>query len=74
MWLDKVIPPPICLTTFILNRGQAAQLQARYNIRPADALHVATAVSRGATGFITNDKSLHSLQPVLELLVLDDFL
>lgn len=52
---------------------QAAQLRAAYNIRPADALLVATAVFSGATAFITNDKKLERLDSVISILVLDSF-
>lgn len=51
---------------------RAAQLRARYNLRPADALHVATAVVNGATAWITNDKKLARLAPELAVIVLDD--
>ncbi len=53
---------------------QAAQLRAAYNIRPADALLVATAVISGATAFITNDKKLERLDSVISILVLDSFI
>lgn len=52
---------------------RAAQLRARYRIRPADALQVATALVHGATAFVTNDRLLTRLLPVLDVVVLDDF-
>ena len=52
---------------------QAAQLRARYRIRPADALHVASALLHGATAFVTNDRKLARLAPVLDVIILDDF-
>lgn len=52
---------------------QAAQLRARYRIRPADALQVATALVHGATAFVTNDRQLTRLHPALDVVVLDDF-
>ncbi len=52
---------------------QAAQLRANYNIRPADALQVATAVISHATAYITNDRGLSRLNPLLTILILDDF-
>ena len=52
---------------------RAAQLRARYRIRPADALQVATALVHGATAFVTNDRFLTRLDQVLELIVLQDY-
>lgn len=52
---------------------RAAQLRARYRIRPADALHVATALVRGATAFVTNDRGLARLAPALDIVTLNDF-
>ena len=53
---------------------RAAQLRALYNIRPADALLVATGLSRGATAWISNDKQLRRLASEIELFVLDEWL
>lgn len=52
---------------------RAAQLRAQYDVRPADALHVATALVHQATAYITNDKALGRLDSLLDILVLDDF-
>jgi predicted nucleic acid-binding protein len=52
---------------------RAAQLQVYYNLRPADALQVATAVTHQATIWISNDKKLRQLSPRLDILILDDF-
>ena len=52
---------------------QAAQLRASYRVRPADALQVATALIHSATAFVTNDRSLTRLAPMLEIVMLDDF-
>jgi predicted nucleic acid-binding protein len=52
---------------------QAAQLRARFRIRPADALQVASGLVHGATIFVTNDRALERLQPVIAMLILDDF-
>jgi predicted nucleic acid-binding protein len=51
----------------------AAQLRAKYNISPPDALQVAASLSYGAKAFFTNDKRLSKLDEVIEILVLDDF-
>jgi predicted nucleic acid-binding protein len=52
---------------------RAAQLRARYNVRPADALQVATALVHKATAFVTNDQRLARLSPELDVIALDDF-
>jgi predicted nucleic acid-binding protein len=52
----------------------AAQLRAKYNVAPPDALHVAASLSFGAKAFLTNDKRLSRLQELIDVLVLDDFL
>ena len=52
---------------------RAAQLRARYDIRPADALQVATALVHEATAFVTNDRRLERLESLLDIIVLDDF-
>ncbi len=51
---------------------QAAQLRAQYRLRPADALQLATALVGGATLFVTNDRDLTRVAPVLPVLVLED--
>ena len=52
---------------------RAAQLRARYRVRPADALQVATALVHEATGFVTNDRDLTRLSPELDVIALHDF-
>jgi predicted nucleic acid-binding protein len=52
---------------------RAAQLRARYRLRLADALQVAMALVHGATAFVTNDRQLRPLVPLLEIFILDDF-
>lgn len=52
---------------------QSAQLRALYNLRPADALQVGTAIISGATVWISNDKQLKRLEPGLEVIILEDF-
>ena len=51
----------------------AAQLRAKYNVSPPDALQVAASLSYGAKAFLTNDKRLSKLQELIDILVLDDF-
>ncbi|MEM7535332.1 MAG: PIN domain-containing protein [Chloroflexota bacterium] len=65
------------LTIMDANREVArkgAQLRAKYNLRPADALQVATTIVGGATVWCTNDKKLKRVAPEIEVIVLDDFL
>jgi predicted nucleic acid-binding protein len=50
---------------------EAARLRASFNIRTPDSIQMATAVSEGASFFLTNDTRLPSL-PNLKTLVLDD--
>jgi len=50
---------------------KAAQLRARYPVRPADALQVAAALTHGASGFLTNDHRLSRLEPVIAVIQLD---
>jgi predicted nucleic acid-binding protein len=52
----------------------AAQLRARYNVSPPDALQVAASLNFGAKAFLTNDKRLSKLQELIDVLVMDDFL
>ena len=51
----------------------AAQLRARYNVSPPDALQVAASLSYGAKAFLTNDKRLSKLHELIDIIVLDDF-
>lgn len=51
----------------------AAQLRAKYNVSPPDALQVAASLSYGAKAFLTNDKRLSKLQELIDVLVMDDF-
>jgi predicted nucleic acid-binding protein len=49
----------------------AAQLRASYNLQTPDSIQMATAISGGASFFLTNDVRLPSL-PGLEVLVLEE--
>jgi len=53
---------------------RAAQLRARYNVRPADALQAATALLGGATAFVTNDRKLTRLTHELDVILLESFI
>ena len=50
---------------------EASQLRAAYNLRTPDAIQMATAISQGASFFLTNDARLPSL-PGLAVLVLEE--
>lgn len=50
---------------------RAADLRARYGLRPPDALQVATALHAGATAFLTNDARLKAVRE-LEVVLLDE--
>jgi predicted nucleic acid-binding protein len=50
-----------------------ARLRAEYNLRTPDALQAATALSDGATGFISNDAGFRKVAG-LDVMVLDDLL
>lgn len=60
------------VTTTIARR--ASQLRGLYSLRTADALLVATSLVAGATVWITNDRGLRRLAPLIEVLLLDDLL
>jgi predicted nucleic acid-binding protein len=51
----------------------AAQLRAKYNVSPPDALQAAASLSFGAKAFLTNDKRLVKLQALMDVIVLADF-
>jgi predicted nucleic acid-binding protein len=51
---------------------QASRLRASQRLRPADALQAAACLLHGAQAFITNDRQLTRLQPLIEVIILDD--
>ncbi len=51
---------------------QAARLRAQHNLRPADALHAATALAHNATAFVTNDQDFARLD-TMDVILLSDF-
>jgi predicted nucleic acid-binding protein len=50
---------------------RAADLRAEHGIRTPDALQIAAALSRSATGFVTNDEAVKRVR-ALEVLLLDE--
>lgn len=63
------------LTVVDVDRGialRAAELRARYNLRPADALQAGASLASGATALLTNDTGLRRVSE-LEVIVLEDF-
>ena len=52
---------------------RAAQIRADHKLRTPDAIHAATALAAGVTGFITNDPVFRRIKS-LDILVLDDLL
>lgn len=51
----------------------AAQLRARHNVSPPDALQIAASLNFGAKAFLTNDKRLSRLRDLIDVLVMDEF-
>lgn len=51
----------------------AAKLRAEHNLRTPDAIHMASALSEGATGFVCNDKGFRRVEEI-ECLMLDDWI
>ncbi|MDO8692306.1 MAG: type II toxin-antitoxin system VapC family toxin [Dehalococcoidia bacterium] len=51
---------------------RAAELRARYGLRPADALQVAACLEHGATAFLTNDRDLRRVKE-MQVILLEDF-
>lgn len=51
----------------------AAQLRGWFNIRPPDAMQIAACLTYGGKSWITNDRKLCSLQPIVDVIVLDDY-
>jgi len=49
------------------------EVNADFNISPADALQVSASLQVGAKTFLTNDKRLSGLQSIIEILSLNDF-
>jgi predicted nucleic acid-binding protein len=52
---------------------RAAQLRAKYRIRPPDALQTSTSLVHRAVAFITNDQRLKRLKDELDVIILDDY-
>ena len=52
---------------------RAAQLRALHDLRPAGALHVASALVHEATAFVTNDRRLRRIAHEIDIIVLSDY-
>ena len=52
----------------------AAQLRARFQLRPPDALQAAAALVHGAQAFVTNERHLERIGSLLKVVILDDLL
>ncbi len=52
---------------------RAAQIRATYNLRPADAIHIATALHNGATAWVSNDRQHERLAEEIAVMLLDDY-
>jgi predicted nucleic acid-binding protein len=52
---------------------RAAQLRAEFRLLPADALQVATSLCCQIGVFVTNDRRLIRLQPVIDVVILEDY-
>lgn len=52
---------------------RAAQLRARYAIRPADALVAATTLLHEGTGLCTNDRRSKRLDAELDVILLEEY-
>jgi predicted nucleic acid-binding protein len=65
------------LSLFNIDRNiarRAAQLRARFRIHLADSLQVATCLVHDASPCVTNDSRLSRLQPIPDILILDDYI
>ncbi len=51
----------------------AARIRADFRVRPPDALQISTALVSEADAFLTNDQQLRRLQPVIDIVILADF-
>ena len=52
---------------------KASDLRAAFRIKAPDAIQIATAIVRGATAFLTNDRIFENVKEI-DVLVLDRFL
>jgi predicted nucleic acid-binding protein len=59
------------VATDVIIAIKAAELRAAHNLKTPDALHVATAIMRGADAFLTNDAGIRRVDEIT-VLVLDD--
>ncbi len=52
---------------------KAAQLRASYNLKPADALHIATSIIGGVTAWISNDKTHMRVSDIFSTFIFEEF-
>ena len=50
---------------------RAAQLRAKYGLRPPDALLMGSALAEGATAYVTNDTRLRAVDELMVILLSD---
>jgi len=53
---------------------KASDLRATERIKTPDAIQLATAITHGATAFLTNDKTLERVKAGVDIFILDKFL
>lgn len=58
MWLEAALDSDIDIAR------RAAGLRARYGVRTADAIHLATALVAGASAFVTTDRRLARVKEI----------
>jgi predicted nucleic acid-binding protein len=56
----------------VLVARRAAEIRAKYRLRAIDSVHLAAALTEGATHFVTNDRDLRRVTEI-QVLLIDDF-
>lgn len=52
----------------------AAQLRARYSLRSPDAIQAAACLTHGGKAWVTNDRKFTVLKPLIDVILLEDYL